>query len=208
MLDPRPARPTQPALHTQALVCERGERALFAALDLQLHAGDCVWLRGANGSGKTTLLRTLAGLRALAQGDLRLTAPRLYLGHANALKDDLTVAECLRFAASLQGQPCANAELQAALAHFDLARLRTRAVRTLSQGQRRRAALARLALPQAAGCLWLLDEPFDALDPEGVAALVRLIEAHTAGGGAVLFTSHQAVPQLAARELQLEPARG
>ena len=205
MLDPRPIQAT-PALHAQALVCERGERALFAALDLQLQAGDCVWLRGANGSGKTTLLRTLAGLRTVAQGELRWSAPRLYLGHTNALKDDLTVAECLRFAAAMQGQPCTNAALQAALLPFDLVRLRGRLVRTLSQGQRRRSALARLALPQAAGCLWLLDEPFDALDPDGVAALVGLIERHTAGGGAVLFTSHQTVPQLAARQLSLEAA--
>ncbi len=202
-------------IHLQAsgLTIERGERALFAGLDLVLHGGEVAWLRGRNGRGKTTLLRTLAGLSPPGAGRVRWHEARagapLYLGHANALKEDLTVAESLAFFARLQAQPHGAQAIVAALAALAVAELHARPVRTLSQGQRRRVALARLALAPAAGALpapWLLDEPFDALDDDGVARLARLIAVHAGTGGCVLFTSHQAVPALqpAPREIDLD----
>ena len=205
-------------IHLQALGlrCERGERALFDGLDLTFSAGEVTWLRGRNGRGKTTLLRTLAGLAQPAAGHIDWREAQagqlLYLGHANALKDDLTAAESLAFFARLRAQPADAASLAAALAALGVAELRARPVRTLSQGQRRRVALARLALVPARGALpapWLLDEPFDALDDDGVTRLARLISAHAAAGACVLFTSHQSVPALQPppRELDLDTLR-
>ena len=197
--------PTPELLRTDALVCARAERALFAPLDLVLRAGEAVWLRGANGCGKTTLLRTLAGLGQAHAGRYAHPHPPRYLGHANGLKDELTVAENLRLAAALQGQPCGAAELKAALQTLGLSALARRPARQLSQGQRRRTALARLALP-APAALWLLDEPFDALDQDGLATLRGLLQGLLAAGSALLFTSHQELHGLATREVQLAPA--
>ncbi|MEK8049766.1 cytochrome c biogenesis heme-transporting ATPase CcmA [Ideonella sp. DXS22W] len=193
-------------LAAQALACRRGRRRLFSGLDLTLPPGRLTWLRGANGSGKTSLLRILAGLSAPAEGQVLWNGQPLaragdaarerlhYIGHANALKDDLTLAEALAFLAQLQGLDAPQRRATAALERLGLASRAGALVRTLSQGQRRRGALARLALDEATPCTWLLDEPFDALDQASVATLAALIQAQAARGGAVLFTSHQAVP--------------
>jgi heme exporter protein A len=194
------AMPTQPLLEAQDLRVERGGRPLVEGLDLRLAAGDALWLRGRNGCGKSTLLRTLAGLRAPAAGRLTRHAPLRYLGHARGLRDELTVQEQFEFSAQLAGlRPDA-----AALRHFGLQRLARRPLRCLSAGQRQRAALAPLALPQQQATLWLLDEPFDALDPEGVQQLAELLQAHAAAGGAWVAVSHQAVPGLCAAERRLD----
>jgi len=193
-----------PTLAAAALGGQRGERPLFRELELTLRPGQLVWLRGRNGRGKTSLLRLLAGLSTPAHGavlcdgqPLARLAPQwrrrlLYIAHVNALKDDLTVKEALRFLGTLHGSTPADEEIVAALALLGVEHMRDRPVRTLSQGQRRRAALARLALPQPPS-VWLLDEPFDALDDEGVEALHRLLTAQARRGGSALLTSHQAV---------------
>jgi heme exporter protein A len=193
-----------PTLTAALLGGQRGERPLFRALQLTLQPGRVVWLRGRNGRGKTSLLRLLAGLATPAQGmvlcdgqPLPRRAPEwrrrlLYIAHVNALKDDLTVAESLQFLGTLHGRKPSSGEIGAALSLLGVERLRDRPVRTLSQGQRRRAALARLALPQPAS-IWLLDEPFDSLDDEGVQALHGLLSTQAQRGGSVLLTSHQAV---------------
>ncbi len=117
----------------------------------------------------------------------------VYVAHASALKEDLTVAECLNFSAALQGRRHSPEEIHTALSHWGIGGLRHAPVRTLSQGQRRRTALARLALPHPAS-IWLLDEPFDALDNEGVQTLCELLTRQARRGGTVMLTSHQAVP--------------
>jgi heme exporter protein A len=198
-----PARTGAPTLQAVALAGQRGERPLFRGLDIELGAGQVIWLRGRNGRGKTTLLRLLAGLSTPARGQVLIDgqplrasaggrARLLYIAHANALKDDLTVSEALLFLARVQGTPATATDTRAALAQLGLASQAHALVRTLSQGQRRRAALARLALPQPPA-VWLLDEPFDALDDQGVIALNSLLSAHAARGGSALLTSHQAL---------------
>lgn len=194
---------------------ERGGRSLFRKLRFALLPGQVVWLRGRNGRGKTSLLRLMAGLSTPAAGavhnasvplsraDAAWRERLLFIAHANALKEDLTVAESLRFLAQLQGRASSADQLNAALERLGVALLAARPVRTLSQGQRRRVALARLALPQPPS-VWLLDEPFDALDDDGVDRLNALLSENAAAGGSTLLTSHQSLTLLNPVPLQLD----
>ena len=199
-------------LETSGLACERGGLRLFADLDFALAPGELLRVRGPNGAGKTTLLRTLAGLTRAAAGTIRwrgdpigdeYRSEMLFLGHAAAVKDELTVAENLVFAFGLAGQIRSGAQCEAALETLGIARLATLPARFLSQGQRKRVALARLAL-SAEKPLWLLDEPYSALDAEGIACVSGLCAAHLAAGGMVALTSHQDVAIAGAVELGLE----
>lgn len=206
-MTPTPSRAPEPApLRLEDLACRRGERLLFQGLDLAVQPGQVVWLRGANGRGKTSLLRLITGLSSPDKGKVlwRGQAVRaageafrshlVYIGHTNGLKEDLTAIESLRFLARLHGRPADQPALTAALSRMGLASRREAPVRTLSQGQRRRVALARLALDLAADAaepaLWVLDEPYDALDVDGIATLEGLLSAQAARGGAVVLTSH------------------
>lgn len=185
--------------------CDRGGRSLFRDVTFSVGAGCALWLRGRNGSGKTSLLRVLAGLavpqagRILWQGRPlglhgQAALARLYIGHTNALKEDLTAREALAFLVRLHGGQVSPASIGEALATFGMESRANAAVRTLSQGQRRRVALARLVLQQRGGDaagLWLLDEPFDALDQDGIAALGALLAGHVRQRGAIVLTSHQ-----------------
>ncbi len=192
---------TLPTLRARGLAYRRGEHALFSSLSLELAAGELLWLRGHNGRGKTSLLRLLAGLAQpdagrVTWGDLALaeapefSAQRVYIAHANALKDDLTAFEALQFLAALHGRDAAATAVSSALARLGMKRRERAPVRTLSQGQRRRVALARLALENAAG-VWVLDEPYDALDVDGIQVVNELLEQHLGRGGSVVLTSHQ-----------------
>jgi len=198
-------------LETSALACERGGPRLFSDLGFSVAPGGLLRVRGANGSGKTTLLRTLAGLTRPSEGTVRWRGQpigddyrkeMLFLGHAPAMKDELTVLENLEFASQLA--ELKNPECMKALEQLGVARLAGLPARYLSQGQRRRAALARLAL-SASVPLWLLDEPFAALDDEGIAQVSALCGAHLAAGGMVVLTSHQdvTIPSAAPQELAL-----
>jgi heme exporter protein A len=198
------------ALTGTGLACRRGTRQLFHGLALDVAPGRLVWVRGRNGRGKTSLLRLVAGLAEPEHGQLlRAGAPvrrsaahareLVFIGHHNALKDDLDVTEALQFLLRVHGRPCAAATVDAALDRLGLAGRRHAFVRTLSQGQRRRVALARLAVDvtQPRASLWLLDEPFDALDVDGVASVEGLLHEHLGRGGSVLMTSHLPVnPEL------------
>jgi heme exporter protein A len=190
-----------PVLAAAGLACRRGDRLLFDGLDLAVHPGQIVWVRGRNGQGKTSLLRLLAGLSAPAAGQITWGGSALraagagfhrrlvHLAHANALKEDLTVLESLQFLARLHGRDAAPAPLVDALRRLNLYSRRDAPVRTLSQGQRRRVALARLLIEPEAS-LWILDEPYDALDADGSAILDEVLCAHATRGGSVVLTSH------------------
>lgn len=202
-------------LAARSLACRRGRRLLFRGLDLRLARGSITWLRGRNGSGKTSLMRILAGLSTPADGEVTFGGVPLrqavtarseivYIGHANALKDDLTLVEALAFLARLHAVEAPDRSADAALDRLGLASRRDAPVRTLSQGQRRRGALARLALDDAPRT-WILDEPYDALDRDSTALLSALIERQAARGGAVLLTSHQTVELNGAGSFDLEP---
>ncbi len=195
-------------LEGRDLACWRGERAVFAGLSFTLAPGGALLLVGPNGAGKSSLLRLLAGLIPAAEGQLlwdgqdaladRVAhASRLrYLGHGDALKPALTAAENLGFYARLWG-----GDVAPALAALGLAELADLPARVLSSGQKRRLALARLALAPAP--IWLLDEPTVGLDAASVARLGLLLAAHRAAGGAVLAATHLPLPLPDAGELRL-----
>ncbi|HEX6266391.1 MAG TPA: cytochrome c biogenesis heme-transporting ATPase CcmA [Burkholderiales bacterium] len=201
-------------LEAQELECERGGRTLFRALSFTLQGGELLRIAGANGSGKTSLLRILCGLLPPAAGEVRWKAAPIkslqedyarqlvYLGHAPAVKDDLTAAENLAIACRLAGNPQPGGAIAEALARIGLAGL-GQPVRRMSQGQRRRAALARLVLSEAVP-LWLLDEPFSALDMQGIDVLRSLFAGHLEKGGAVAFTTHQDPGMSAAKVIDLD----
>ena len=193
-------------LSAHRITVRRGSECLFKGLSFAIRSGQMVWLRGANGSGKTSLMRTIAGLARPDAGEISWPgaapstlqpddedtpeAPRLvYLGHSNGLKDDLTALEALQFLASLHGRDSSAQAVESALRRLGIFHRRHLPVRTLSQGQRKRVALARLAL-ETRPTLWVLDEPFDALDDVGIATVQGLIREHLNRSGAVLLTSH------------------
>jgi len=191
-------------LEARHLECTRGERKLFRNLSFRLGRGQLLRVAGANGSGKTSLLRIMCGLVAPSAGELRWQGRPIrgereeycrnlvFIGHLNALKDDLTALENLRFAAALGGLPADREHSLAGLDRFGVAHCAELPAKVLSQGQRRRVALARLALSPTVP-LWILDEPFSALDVAAVSELELLLAAHIASGGMVVLTTHQEV---------------
>ncbi len=190
-------------LSALGLACVRGDRRLFSDLGFSLAAGAWLQVEGENGAGKTSLLRIVAGLLTPADGEIRWNhqsvtqnqdeyhANLLYLGHAGAIKEEFTPLENLRMNAAIAGQHVAEAEAFQALRRMGLKGREQLPARFLSQGQKRRVALARLLVSPAK--LWVLDEPFMALDVAAVAMLCGLIDAHLQKGGMALFTSHQEV---------------
>jgi heme exporter protein A len=192
-------------LETIDLECTRGERLLFSGLALAVEAGHCLHVAGENGAGKTSLLRILCGLLSPTHGEVRWGGTDIrrlredywqtlaYVGHLNGVKDDLTALENVRFAAAMAGHDADEDALRRALGAVGLAGFESSQARFLSQGQRRRIGLARLFLARAAR-LWILDEPFTALDVRGVAALSTLIGEQLERGGIVVLTTHQEVP--------------
>lgn len=196
-------------LECEQLVCARGERELFAPLSLSLCGGDALRVLGANGSGKSSLLKVLAGLSLAARGSVRFDgagpaayrAQVCYLGHAAALKDGLSALENLMYAGVPDGAPDA-AQAWRALEWIGLADKAHLAAAQLSQGQRKRVALARLLHAQSRP-LWLLDEPFSALDRASIATLCDLLERQRARGGIVIYTTHDDTTLEGARCLSL-----
>ncbi|MBF7730844.1 cytochrome c biogenesis heme-transporting ATPase CcmA [Pseudomonas sp. N040] len=196
---------TQPFLESMALACERDGRMLFEGLHFGVQAGDMLQVSGPNGSGKSSLLRLLAGLMQPAEGEVRLAGKALHdqraelarsllwLGHAAGIKGLLTAQENLAWLCALH-RPATSAAIDAALRAVGLRGFEDVPCHTLSAGQQRRVALARLYLD--APPLWILDEPFTALDKQGVAQLEQHLEQHCQNRGMVILTTHH---QLARR---------
>lgn len=190
---------TDALLEVRDLTFVRDFEPLFENLNLRVERGEAWLLSGPNGSGKTTLIKVLAGLWRADSGSLRFSGvtaegsdwPReklFYLGHGAQLKADLTPVENLRWISAVHGHRVTTGQIVTALETVDVGHLDTQPVRFLSQGQRRRVALSALELiPRA---LWLLDEPYANLDRAGITLMDRLIGAHIASVGAVVFSSH------------------
>lgn len=198
------------SLTAEKLACVRGDRKVFAALDLQVKSGEVLVVEGANGAGKTSLLRLIAGFLSPAGGSISIATDQGtiregeersrqigWLGHQDGIKPQLNVDEQLEFFAHLYG---ASAGLDDALTRVGLARQRGLPCRYLSAGQKKRLGLARLIV--SARPLWLLDEPFAALDANGRGLAAELMQAHCASGGLVVAASHDPFG-FAARTLRL-----
>jgi heme exporter protein A len=195
------------------LAAQRGSSRLFSSLSFSVEPGCALFVTGANGTGKTTLLRILAGLGAPVAGKVRwrgvdvapfaqsLREDVAYGGHLPALKDELTAEENLALLVALTGDAVQPAKLREALASVSLERQARLPARALSQGQRRRLGLARLALSRRP--LWLLDEPATALDTAGISLLKRLLTGHLEHGGSALVATHQALELPAAHSRAL-----
>ena len=196
---------SKPALVLEArgLCCVRGERELFTNLHLRVVSGNCLHVRGENGVGKTSLLRLLTGLSKpdsgeVLWGDQSIThdpiayhRELLFLGHRDALKEDLTALENLQMYAALDDVSLSVEKAMATLWRFGLRGRENLPVNFLSAGQKRRVLMARMLTRQAK--LWILDEPFNALDIQAVEELQNLISEHLSMGGLVVLTSHQEV---------------
>jgi heme exporter protein A len=199
-------------LEASGLHCERGGRTLFRGLSFALKEGEALRIAGDNGRGKTSLLRMLCGLLLPTAGEVRwkgepigalkeeYSRQLVYLGHAPAVKDELTATENLSIACTLAGNARPDEHIATALEVLGVP-ART-AVKRLSQGQRRRAALARLVVSVEVP-LWLLDEPLAALDAPAARDVERLVAAHLSRGGAVVYTTHQEA-RIEGREISLD----
>lgn len=196
-----------PLLELRALYCERADRVLFDGLNVTVNSGELLEITGPNGSGKSTLLRIIAGLGQAHEGEVfwcgeaadrqqaLIRAETLYLGHSVGVKAALSVMENLRWSTELKSA-FDEKKAAAALAALCLSGYENVRCGNLSAGQQRRVALARL---YTSACrLWVLDEPFTALDKTGIADLQVLFEQHLSNGGSIILTTHQRLDALPA----------
>jgi heme exporter protein A len=196
-------------LRVSHLSCSRGHKPLFADVSFELNAGQALHLEGDNGVGKTSLLRIICGLSPADTGEVcwhdqaiqhnaaAFRSSLFYLGHGLSLKEELTALENLMSDAAVSGRSLTEPQAMVALARMGLRGREHLPLRVMSQGQKRRTALARLLASQAP--LWVLDEPFVALDVKAVDGLRGLLAEHVTNGGMVLFTSHQPVALISAK---------
>lgn len=186
-------------LSADDLTLIRGERCLFDGLEFALNPGELLLLEGANGSGKTSLMRVIAGMLSLESGEILWNGEPVsrqrqvfhgslvWLAHRSGLKGDLTLVENLRFERSLR--PQSSVEPEQVFERLGIARLKALPLRSLSAGQQRRVALARMLLADVP--LWLLDEPFTNLDRDGRQLVMQLTEEHLGNGGLCVMAAHQ-----------------
>lgn len=211
-----PALNIESTLAFHDLGCSKGGRPLFQGIDCTVQSGRWLHVVGANGVGKTSLLRMVCGLAPIESGDILWNGASIrsnlqtfrrdlcYLGHLNALQESMTVHENLAFTSALGGFMPDTAQISGLLQRFGVGGRAQQLVRYLSQGQKRRVALSRLALSPAR--LWVLDEPFVAMDEAGIRMLADLIAQHLSTGGMAVLTSHQqvAIGSLPAQILELK----
>ena len=179
-------------LAAENIRCTVGDRVLFDGLSLSLRPGDLVEIRGPNGSGKSTLLRCLVGLHEPDAGDVHRTVAGLYVGHRSGVCGRMTPIENLRWLAGITDSNADAEAIGAALDRVGLGDARHDVCDSLSAGQQRRVALARLLV--SAAPLWILDEPLTALDDDGHDLVGELLTQHRAIGGAAVCATHQALP--------------
>lgn len=190
-------------LHIDNAAILRGNRLVLRDFSLEVRAGDAVWMRGANGSGKSTLLRAIAGLLPLAGGRIDRQGALAITDDCISLDGDRSLDDALRFWAKLDG--ASGPQIESALLALDLVGIAELPVRLLSAGQKRRGALARMIASQAS--IWLLDEPYNALDEANVARLDTAIAAHCTKGGIAIIASHIAPTINVANSVSLDRAR-
>ena len=202
-------------LLAQQLACTRGERVLFENLNFELHPGDALRIAGDNGAGKTSLLRMFCGLMTPTQGSIQwmgnpISAIReqfnsqlTYLGHVNGIKDDLTACENVMLATRMSGNRIDRKAAIATLEQIGLGAQINLPARVLSQGQKKRVALARLPFCSARP-LWILDEPFVALDSSAVQLLVETINQHLDNNGMLAYSTHQEIALSSQRNVTLQ----
>jgi heme exporter protein A len=190
-------------LEVRELECVRGDHRLFKGLNFTLQPGELLHLRGKNGAGKTSLLRTICGLTAPADGEVLWRGENIrslrdeynrgltYLGHLNGIKGELSALENLQVSCSLAGEKISEKQILDALANIGLGGREDLPTKVLSQGQKRRVALARLLITRTK--FWVLDEPFTALDVHAVEVLKNLIVNHIQNSGMAILTTHQHV---------------
>ena len=196
---PNPNQPIHEGLEVRNLSCSREDRDLFSGLNFHLSTGHAIQIEGPNGSGKTTLLRMLCGLRLPDEGEIYWNGANIseeratflgdlnYIGHAHGVKGELTPLENLRVSQAMAGRNN-SLSLDDALERVGLFGFEDVPSRTLSAGQRRRVALARLLINPAP--LWILDEPFTAIDIQGQKQIEEMITSHVLDGGMAILTSH------------------
>lgn len=205
-------------LQACSLACARGDRELFSDISFSLTAGDALQVAGANGSGKTSLLRMLCGLTSPARGEVRWHGQNIrrlreaffcslvFVGHAAGVKGELLAWENLVVACAISGRPTTPEGAYRMLESVGLGDVAGQPVMTLSEGQRKRVALARLGVHPAPP-LWVLDEPFSALDQDAAAMLRCTVNAHLANGGIVAYSAHQDIELTAKRMLRVDLGR-
>ena len=183
----------QALLTVRGLTCERGGNELFAGMTFSVNSGDLVQIEGSNGSGKSTLLRCLCGFYKGWEGEINwyIDHHPLYIGHKAGVSADLSIEENLAYLLALHEIPQLPQLIEGVVADAGLLVYLNRAVRDLSEGQRKKVNLCRLGLLPSQ--IWLLDEPFSSLDGVAVDWLMSMIEDHRANGGSVVYTSHQAI---------------
>jgi heme exporter protein A len=187
------------------LRCERDQRLLFDGLAFTAQPGDIIQVVGPNGAGKSTLLKILCGVYDEFEGDVEwdLKDHPLYLGHRPGVNDYLTVAENLVWLAQLHEQTLTQTEIDRILTEVGLRGYADVPCSNLSEGQRKRVSLARFYV--FTNRVWILDEPFSAIDTAGITSLETLIQGHADSGGLVLLTSHQPLRLSNVRQLLLDP---